>query len=79
MIENGRKEGEYSFIYIEDQSFKGYGFYELNHQINCKKKIHNRIIPIEENTDCRALILSHIKHNKYRKLIPLIETELSSP
>ena len=29
MIENGRKEGEYSFIYIEDQSFKGYGFYEL--------------------------------------------------
>ena len=78
MIENGRKEGEYSFIYIEDQSFKGYGFYELNHQINCKKKIHNRIIPIEENTDCRALILSHIKHNKYRKLIPLIETELSS-
>ena len=79
MIENGRKEGEYSFIYIEDQSFKGYGFYELNHQINCKKKIHNRIIPIEDNTDCRALILSHIKHNKYRKLIPLIETELSSP
>ena len=79
MIENGRKEGEYSFIYVEDQSFKGYGFYELNHQINCKKKIHNRIIPIEDNTDCRALILSHIKHNKYRKLIPLIETELSSP
>tara|TARA_B100000575_G_scaffold276291_1_gene261606 strand:- start:556 stop:1938 length:1383 start_codon:yes stop_codon:yes gene_type:complete len=78
MIESGRKEGEYSFVYIEDQSFKGYGFYELNHQINCKKKIHNRIIPIEDNTDCRALILSHIKHNKYRKLIPLIETELSS-
>ena len=79
MIESGRKEGEYSFIYIENQSFKGYGFYELNHQINCKKKINNRIIPIEDNTDCRALILSHIKYNKYRKLIPLIETELSSP
>ena len=58
MIETGRKDGEYSFIYFENQSFKGYGYYDLNYQIKSKKKIHNRIIPIEDNTDCRALILS---------------------
>ena len=78
MIDRGRKDGEHSFIYIENQSFKGYGFYELNHQIKSKEKILNRITPVEDNSDCRALILSHIKKKKYRKLIPLGVTEISS-
>ena len=77
MIESGRKEGEYSFIYIEDQCYKGYGFYELNHQIKNKEKILNRMIAMEDNSDCRTLILSHIKKNKFRKLIPLGATEVS--
>ena len=71
MILSGRKEGEYSFIYIDHQCFKGYGFYELNHQINSKEKILNRMVAMDDNSDCRALILSHIKKNKFRKLIPL--------
>ena len=71
MIDRGRKEGEYSFIYVENQSFRGYGFYELNHQINSKEKIFSRMTAMEDNSDCRALILSHIKKNKFRKLIPL--------
>lgn len=78
MIETGRKDGEYSFIYIENQSFKGYGYYDLNHQINSKEKILNRMIAMEDNSDCRALILAHIKKNKFRKLIPLGETEVNS-
>jgi DNA polymerase-3 subunit epsilon len=78
MIENGRKDGEYSFIYVEKQFFKGYGFYELNHQINNKEKILKRMIAMEDNSDCRALILAHIKKNKFRKLIPLGATEVSS-
>ena len=78
MIENGRKDGEYSFIYVEKQLFKGYGFYELNHQINNKEKILKRMIAMEDNSDCRALILAHIKKNKFRKLIPLGATEVSS-
>ena len=78
MIENGRKDGEYSFIYVEKQCFKGYGFYELNHQINNKEKILKRMIAMEDNSDCRALILAHIKKNKFRKLIPLGATEVSS-
>jgi DNA polymerase-3 subunit epsilon len=71
MIGSGRKDGEYSFIYIDNQCFKGYGFYELNHQIKNKEKILNRMIAMEDNSDCRTLILSHIKKNKFRKLIPL--------
>ena len=78
MIGRGRKEGEYSFIYVENQSFRGYGFYELNHQINSKEKIFSRMTAMEDNSDCRALILSHIKKNKFRKLIPLGVTEFIS-
>ncbi len=78
MIETGRKDGEYSFIYIENQSFKGFGYYDLNHQINSKEKILNRMIAMEDNSDCRALILAHIKKNKFRKLIPLGETKVNS-
>ncbi len=78
MVCHGRKDGEYSFIYIENQQYKGYGFYELNHQINSKDKILNRMIAMEDNSDCRALILAHIKKNKYRKLIPLDTIVVSS-
>jgi|TARA_B100001059_G_scaffold107391_1_gene107069 DNA polymerase-3 subunit epsilon len=78
MIENGRKDGEYSYIYIENQCFKGYGFYELNHQINNKEKILKRMIAMDDNSDCRALILAHIKKNKFRKLIPLGASKVSS-
>ena len=78
MIGIGRKDGEYSFIYIDNKCFKGYGFYELNHQIKNKEKILNRMIAMEDNSDCRALILSHIKKNKFRKLIPLGITEINT-
>lgn len=71
MTGNGRKEGEQSFIYIENQCFRGYGFYELNHQIKNKEKILNRMITIEDNSDCRALIIAQIKKKKFKKLIPL--------
>lgn len=78
VVGSGRKDGEYSFIYIENQCFKGYGFYELNHQIKSKEKILSRMTAMEDNSDCRALILAHIKKNKYRKLIPLGITEVNS-
>ena len=78
VVGSGRKDGEYSFIYIENQCFKGYGFYELNHQIKSKEKILSRMTAMEDNSDCRALILAHIKKNKYRKLIPLGITVVNS-
>ncbi len=77
MIGNGRRDGEYSFIYIENKCFKGYGFYDLNHQINSKEKILNRLVSMDNNSDCQALIIAHIKKNKFRKLIPLKGAEVN--
>ena len=78
LIGKGRKNGESSFIYIQDDVYRGYGFFELNHQIKTPKMILSRTTSMEDNTDCRALILSFIKREKYIKLIPLISTTLSA-
>jgi len=67
----GRQKGEYSFILIENQQFKGYGFYELNHQIKTLDRIHSRLIPMENNPDCQALIHRLLYQKKYRKLIEI--------
>ena len=57
MIGKGRKDGESSFIYIENQVYMGYGYFELNHQINTSEKILSRITEMQDNSDCQALIL----------------------
>jgi DNA polymerase-3 subunit epsilon len=67
----GRQKGEYSFILIENQQFKGYGYYELNHQIKTLDRIHSRLIPMENNPDCQALIHRLLYQKKYRKLIEI--------
>lgn len=67
----GREKGSYSFIFMQLGQFKGYGYYELNHQINSLEKIQNRLVPMETNPDCQALVYHFIKNEKYHKLIPL--------
>ena len=74
LIGEGRKNGESSFIYIQDQVYRGYGFFELNYQIKTHEKILSRITSMDDNSDCRALILSFIKREKYSKLIPLVNS-----
>lgn len=71
LIDKGRQSGEFSFVYIEDNKFLGYGYYELNHQIKTKDQIESRLIPIEDNLDTQKLIRSFILRKKYIKLINL--------
>jgi len=71
LISKGRKEGENSFVYIYEREFKGYGYYELNHQIKSYERIESRLISMEENPDVKKLIYSFIKRKKYTKLIYL--------
>ncbi len=71
IIDYGRQKGEYSFILIDNHCFKGYGYYELNHQIKTLDKINSRLIAMDDNPDCRALIRSLLEKKKYHKLIQL--------
>lgn len=71
VIMKGRLSGEYSFVFIEDNVFKGYGYYELNHQIKNKLQIRSRLIEMDENFDTRCIIRSYLLEKRYLKLIYL--------
>ena len=71
IIEKGRKEGESSFVYVENGNFRGYGYHELNHQIKVKRQIESRLIQMGSNPDAKKLIRSFLRRKKYKKLIPL--------
>tara|TARA_B100000989_G_scaffold297143_1_gene282054 strand:- start:15 stop:1385 length:1371 start_codon:yes stop_codon:yes gene_type:complete len=72
IVSKGRKTGESSFVYIENNIFKGYGYFDLNNQIKTNKQIISRLISMEDNSDTKKLIRNSLKRKKYNKLIPLI-------
>jgi len=71
VILKGRETGESAFIFIEDFLFKGYGYFELNHQIKSKKQLYSRLISMESNPDVEKLIRSFLTKKKYIKLVAL--------
>jgi|TARA_B110000285_G_C15141095_1_gene630798 DNA polymerase-3 subunit epsilon len=71
LIDKGKKEGEFSFVYIENSVFKGYGYHELNHQIKSRRQIQSRLISMDNNPDTQKLIHSFLRRKKFKKLIPL--------
>ena len=71
IIEKGRKNGENSFVFIENKKLNGYGYFDLNHQIKNKSQIKNRIISVNENHDAKKLICTYLSRKKYLKLIHL--------
>lgn len=44
LISSGRKIGEKSFLFIEKGRLRGYGFFEINTQINTLEKIHKSMV-----------------------------------
>ena len=71
MTDKGRNINEKSFVLIEDQLIKGYGYYDLNHQINSLIKIKNRIVKIDHNQDVFSILYNYVKLNKHRGIIKL--------
>ena len=69
--ENGRKHGEFTFILIKNNQFKGYGYFELYHQIKSMSQIESRLVSMEENNDVKKLIYNFLLKKKYLKLINL--------
>ena len=55
-----QKAGEFTFILIKNYEFKGYGYFELNHQIKSMSQIISRLVSMEENNDVKKLINSFL-------------------
>ncbi len=67
IIDRGRVIDERSAILIENGVFKGYGFYELNHQLNNIDILKSIIIPMENNRHTQHIIQSYLRKNKRLK------------
>jgi DNA polymerase-3 subunit epsilon len=69
IIDKGRTVDERSVILIEDGEYKGFGFYNLNHQINNIEIIRSVITPMKNTRDIQHIIQSYLKKRKVLKII----------
>ncbi|RXJ50761.1 exonuclease domain-containing protein [Gelidibacter gilvus] len=71
IIDKGRALEERSVLLIEDGTFKGLGYYDLNFQITNKKVLESIITPMEDNKDTQHIIQSYLRKNKQIKIVEL--------
>lgn len=71
IIDHGREVDERSVILIEDGVYRGFGFFNLNYQINNLEILRSIIAPMEDNRDAQHIIHSFLRRKKVLKIIPL--------
>ena len=71
LIDKGRSIDEHSVILIEKGKYKGYGFYNLNFQINNPKVLKTIINSMENNRDTQHIIQGYLRKYKVQKIINL--------
>lgn len=69
IIDSGRTPEEKSVILIENGVYKGYGFYQLNHQITNIEILRKVITPMDNNRDTQHLIQSFLRRKRVKKII----------
>jgi len=78
IIDNGREPGEKSFLLVSSKKIIGYGFFELNNQINTKEKLYSRTVKINQNHNIENILNYIISKQKFKKLIPLNKIYITS-
>lgn len=71
IIDRGREVDERSVILIENGVYKGYGFYNLNYQINNPEILKSIINPMQNNRDVQHIIQNYLRKNKVLKTLNL--------
>ncbi|NGX83846.1 exonuclease domain-containing protein [Aequorivita sp. KMM 9714] len=71
IIDRGRDVEERAVVLIEDGKYKGYGFYNLNHQINNPEILKTIINPMQNNRDAQHIIQSYLRSKKVLKTVNL--------
>ena len=71
IIDHGRSIEERSVILIENGQYKGFGFYNLNYQINNAEVLKSIIHPMQNNRDARHIIQNYLRKNKVLKKVNL--------
>jgi len=71
LVDKGRETGEYSAILIKDGEYQGYGFYELNHQVNNLHILESLITPAKADVNTHYIITAYLRKKNIIKTIPL--------
>ena len=71
IIDKGREIDEFSFLYIKNKKFIGYGFFELNHQIKNDQKINSRLIEVIEDNKIKKIINKLFVTKNFIKIIEI--------
>ncbi len=69
IIDKGRSTTERCAVLLEEGIYKGYCFYDLNHQINNLEILKTIIIPMQSNRDTRNIIQNYINKRRVQKII----------
>lgn len=71
IVDRGRAIDERSAILIENGVYKGFGFYDLNYQVNHIEVLQSIITPMQHNRDTQHIIQNFLRKNKNLKVIKL--------
>jgi DNA polymerase-3 subunit epsilon len=71
LIDKGRSIQEHSVILIKNGTYRGYGFFNLNFQINNQEVLKSIINVMENNRDTQHIIQSYLRKNKVQKILKL--------
>lgn len=72
IIDRGRDIEEKSAILIQNGVYKGFGFYNLNFQINNIDILESIITPMENNKDSQHIIQSYLRKKNRLKIVQLL-------
>lgn len=71
LVDKGREIGEQSAILIKNGSLVGFGFYDLNYQLNNIHILESLITPMNGTRDANFLIESYLRKKKVLKTVAL--------
>ena len=71
IIGKGRRFDEASIVFIENGTYKGFGYFDHTVAITNSEDIYNYISHYEDNKDVRQIIIGYIRKNKTDKIIKL--------
>ena len=69
IIDRGREVDEHSVILIENGEYKGYGFFNLNFQINNPDILKSVINSMTNDRDTQHIIQGYLRKNKNLKVV----------
>ena len=71
LTDRGRQTGERSFILIKNGRLQGFGFVDLNHQINNIHILESIMTPMKSDENTSFIVEAYLRKNNRLKTIPL--------